>query len=162
VPTPKKIPKIEPLPEVGEIAESDSEDSEVNALTTAFFQDEKPEEHHEKAESEPPTPKPQDVSKQKWNVQASEEVSNKLKEAEFWKKFDKKPEEAPTLPEVGEIPTLPEVDEIDLPKVEENIIPEESKLPIISEPVKPPEIIQPEINQYEQNDLMKELEDLFD
>lgn len=158
VSTPKKIPKIEPLPEVGELVESDSEDSEVNALTTSFFQDDKPEERHDKAQSEPPTPKPQDVSTQKWNIQTSKEVSNKLKEAEFWKKFDKKPEEM--LPEIGEIP-----------EEEENIIPEDCNLPVISEPVKPPvvsepvkppEIIQPEVNQYEQNDLMKELEDLFD
>jgi len=172
IPTPKKqkIPKIQPLspspePEVGELEESDSEDSgEVNALSTAFFQDDSTAQT-EKSLSEPHAPTPSNIPANKWDVKVDGEITNKIEQQEFWKKFDKKPEPVveapqPSLPEVSELPEAQEMEE-EIVKINEPE-PPESKLPVLPQPIRPPDMIQPEVNQYEQADLMKELDDLFD
>jgi len=173
IPTPKKqkIPKIQPLspspePEVGELEESDSEDSgEVNALSTAFFQDDSTAQT-EKAFSEPLTPTPSNIPANKWDVKVDGEIANKIEHQEFWKKFDKKPEPVveapPSLPEVSELPEAQEMEmEEEIVKISEPE-PPERKLPVLPQPIRPPDMIMPEVNQYEQADLMKELDDLFD
>eukprot|EP00492_Amphilonche_elongata_P003782 TRINITY_DN414_c0_g1_i2.p2 TRINITY_DN414_c0_g1~~TRINITY_DN414_c0_g1_i2.p2 ORF type:complete len:108 (+),score=29.40 TRINITY_DN414_c0_g1_i2:558-881(+) len=89
VPTPKKIPKHSATEVDDLFDESDSEDSGgVKALDLAFFK-ETSNVGPTKANSLPPTPRGH-IPQNKWDVETSEETTNKLQKEEFWKKLQKK------------------------------------------------------------------------